>query len=377
MVAEFHCIFVEWTLRTKKIFQILEDILKSLLTLLGAAASVMAQPNTAKKDTMPTNNPSVSSYSKSARTEIGNAWDVQFFAAFNEYYLSQDGMELAVHSNSNNPFYPSTVESTGALVSLDTKYHPGFSAGFTLNTPFDQWVLTGDYLWARSHTSGSSSATSPDFLFAITTNVSFQDFLSSLQANWKVGMDLFNLDLSYPFYLGKKWMITPTFGIMSGWIRQYFHTSALQITTTDPAVQLSLKSNSWMIGPTAGFENCWLLGQGFSLFGNMSASVLYTRYTTLNFKNRNTATSADWKIVASLDGWNAVHPYLDAGMGVKWGSFFHCNKYYVEFSAAYNFMTFFAQNQMMPLVQNTNTISSYAPGNLYMHGVSIEGSFLF
>jgi hypothetical protein len=283
-------------------------------------------------------------------------------------------MNIAIKSDTTNGFYSSYLEPVGQIVALDFGYHPGFEAGFTLNTPYDKWVLGGDYLWVRAQTQASATATGSIYYQGTSA---LEDLLAAVKATWNVGLDLADLYLARPFYLGKNWTVEPCFGLQGGWIRQ-----SLQITETPNAAaatawtsqQRTLRSNCWGIGPSGGFQTNWMLGKGVSLFGNLSASLLYTNYTTLSQK---TTLSTGKVSRGSNNGWNSVKPNLNTGMGVQWGTYFSDQDYYFNLSAAYNFMVFFAQNEISAFAGFLLGSSGISPGNLFLHGVSVSASLLF
>ena len=190
-----------------------------------------------------------------------------------------------------------------------------------------------------------------------------------------MGLDLADLFLTRPYYLGRDWTVQPFFGLRAGWIRQYFDVSGTVIGSSPwYSQETAMNTNCWGIGPRAGLQTNWLLGMGFSLFGDMSASLLYTRYTTISLRNTNTDGGS---VVGTNNDFNAVRPNVDAGLGVRWGSYFTNQKYYFDISAAYNFLVFFSQNEMATFASVLSPFTGSSPGDLSINGVSIQTSFLF
>ena len=296
---------------------------------------------------------------KSARIETQNDWDFSFNLAFNEYYVVQEGLALAAPLG--------FTESSP--VAFDFKYHPGFQVGFTLNTPYDGWTFAGDYLWVRASNHVSGTAPGDDSFFDAFAFGSIDNFVNPLTAKWTLSMDLADLYLVRPFYFGTAWTVDPFFGFRGGWIRQYLHVVGI----FGSPLQSSFKSGAWLLGPRGGFQSNWLLGKGFSLFGNLSASLLYTRYTTLAGKNQQDSVL----LVATENGANGLTPNIDTGLGVKWGAHFSGQPAYIDFSAAYNFSVFFSQGQIGYLATTMNTTGNGSAGRLYLHGVSLATSLFF
>ena len=314
---------------------------------------------------------------KNARMETGDSWDCRFSVAFNEYYVTQEGNAVAslasVEGLLDNGYY----DSLGSIVDFDYQYHAGFQAGLSVNTPYDKWMIGANYLWLRAH-SNVSSTPPAGYAYASSYFAYGMQVVSSVSGTWNLGMDLLDLYLNRPFYAGTKWTVEPVFGLRGGWIRQAMHLATGPTTydnVSSGVYQRAIfRSNSWLIGPRGGLQSNWLLGCGFSLFGDLSASLLYTRYPTLSTRSTG---GGGVLILGTHDGYSALTPNLDTGMGLRWGSYFSGQRYYFDFSAAYNFSAYFSQNQLMSLNAVLQNTPGFSPGNLYMHGVSVETSFLF
>lgn len=312
---------------------------------------------------------------KNSRTESGDRWDFSFYGAFNEYYVGQEGLGLA--------FASSIIGLTpiGQILQMEFSYHPGFQCGFTVNTPFDSWIFGGDYLWIRSHNKIFQNAPTGGNLFS---NLEFDsgelaNFLVSLSATWKTGIDLIDLQLSRSYYMGAAWTLEPMFGFRGGWIREYLHSVSNVLSGGSNQLQTTYKFHSWNIGPRAGFQTSWLMGRGFSFFGNLSGSLLYTRYTTISAKNLQSTTF----LFANNNSKGSLTPNIDTGLGIDWGIFSDGDLKHFDLSAAYNFSVFFSQNQLQAIGgvagngPYAGTNGSSSPGKLFFHGVSIAASFLF
>ena len=334
--------------------------MKKLAMILSLACIASADPMPG----MPLNEASTTLL-KSARIETGKSWDISFNVAFNEYYVAEEGLVLAEQ-------FSTTAIPTMPVVAFDYDYHPGFQLGFTLNTPYDKWAIAGEYLYVRATNQVSATAAEDSSIFSNLTfaNDLFNNFLSELSANWSLGVDLADLYLTRPFYAGKNWTVAPLLGLRTGWVREYLHA----LCVASPLTTAVFNANSWSIGPRAGFQSNWLLGKGFSFFGNLAASLLYTQYSKLTGKN--SAPGSDLGTIHDNHS-SSLSPNLDTGLGVRWGSYFSGQDYYFDLSAAYNFYVFFAQRQISMLSAMAGSFSSGSPGKLYFHGLSIATSFCF
>ncbi len=158
-------------------------------------------------------------YSHSAAYMIDSGWDLYLTADYIYWHLNREDYGL----NQTN------------------SYKSGFQVGLGLNMAgMDNWDLFAEYTWYRNNRDND------------TQKFSYDDLVVTLDR---------------PFYLGKKLTANFACGLRALWID---NTSGIY------------DQKSWALGPRFGFESNWLLGAGFRIFGNVSESVLYTRYTNLS-----------------------------------------------------------------------------------------------
>ena len=112
---------------------------------------------------------------------------------------------------------------------------------------------------------------------------------------------------------------------------------------------------------------------GFRFEGNATGALLYTQYTTLGYSYANVV---DVKASAKNRNINTVRPMAQLGVGLGWGSYMYCQKYYIDFSARYDFNYFWSQNMMRTYVSNLAGYDNNI-GDLYMHGLTLSARFDF
>ena len=190
--------------------------------------------------------------------------------------------------------------------------------------------------------------------------------------------DLIDLEFSRPHYLGKKLIFKPHFGFRGGWIDQKYNLEA-QVTwrsENESSFYFNVSSKSWLIGPRAGLDSQWLLGEGFSLFGNLASSLCYQHF---NVKYKET-TVPDLALEFNSDSKTKdyyVNPNLEFAVGINWGSYLAENQYHIDLSAGYEFHIFWNQNQMSVLKNDNNQTPHTKAGDLMLHGLTISGRFDF
>ncbi len=302
-----------------------------------------------------------SGLSKSGRFEVRDSWGFGFDAKFNEFSAMQDSMEVAV-----TPY--------GPVLGFDSDYKPGFQVGFVLNTPYDHWNFSGNYLWFQSTANLSAESEKEDYLFSPLFSISPYDLpILSLNCSWDLQVNVADLTLSRPYYSGKSLTVVPSIGLKTAFISQDFDLSATIYNISVSGESTTAKSTSWGVGPKIGAQTNYLLGLGFSLFGDLSTSLLYTTFTKLHVDYQNSLNQSSF---ASNNQANIIQPIIDTAMGLSYGNYLLKDSFYMNLQVSYNFTTFFSQNMMRALVA-TATSAQAVPANLYLQGVSVGLSLLF
>ncbi len=306
--------------------------------------------------------------SQSARD--GDSWKFTLSANFNEYQATGDSLEIAYVASTLDGFFSSYKAPNGSIIVLDFDYHPGFQVGFVLGTPYDDWNFGGGYLWYRGHSHASANAKTDIYYQAPILVGPFNDFLTSLSADWHLDIDLFDLYLSRAYLSGKKLELLPFLGLKSGWIRQDLDFTSIIWPTTTNIQTATTDSNAWLIGPEIGFQGKFLINYGFSIFSNIATSLLYSKYNTLSLNYLSNVSETSF---LNNDALSTFRSIMDAGLGINWES---KGKYRINVNAAYNLSVFFSQNMDRVLVGLASG-HFIAPGNLYLSGLSVGASFVF
>jgi hypothetical protein len=137
-------------------------------------------------------------------------------------------------------------------------------------------------------------------------------------------------------------------------------------------------SNSWALGPKAGFAGNWLLDGGFRFEGNLEGSLLFTQYTSV--KHSEEAGSTAYNVgpyTYSLSNINTIRPSVECGLGLGWGTYFMDNDFHVDLAVDYDFLFFWSQNMIREMVSNLVAGTGYAAPSLYLHGLTFTSRFDF
>ena len=197
------------------------------------------------------------------------------------YYLAtEEGLDLAV-SGSLQPNNQILVSHNSRNLKQDFDFQPGFKVG--VGTNFWEWCVTAEYTWIRQFNETHKSAPNPspnngtgvwymDEWFIVSNGTTQQSLgATKVESKWKLAVDLADLSLGRPYYLGRYLTIAPSFGVRGAWIRQKMNVKIdlppLGIQNQLDDVSSHNSSHSWAVGPRGGLTANVLLGQGFRLQG--------------------------------------------------------------------------------------------------------------
>ncbi len=327
-------------------------------------------------------------YNAPASIAVSCGWDFDVSASFLYWYVSEEGLTPGL-------LFPESVKTAdsfarnGTIATQDFNYKPGFQLAVGYNTGYDNWVGWAEYTWMHQSVS-SSNVLPPALLDGAAGSWSLNNWYlaspvpattpgNSLSTGWKMHMDMLDVCFSRPYYEGTQLTVSPYAGLRALWIRQAFNVTINDPSTGSgstylPYPTVRAKSNSWAIGPVTGVMGHWLLGMGFRLEGNATGALLYTQYTTIDWKE--TAQNDSPGMLASQNDLAAIRPVAQLGVGLGYGSYLFCQKYYIDFSARYDFNLFWNQNAMRTFASQLSGLLD-GQGSLMMHGLTLNGRFDF
>lgn len=312
-------------------------------------------------------------YNAPARIEVRGCWDIYASGSFTYWQAVQDNMELGSVNSTLVPF-DVTVQN------MDFSFEPGFKVALGMNFDHDNWDTRIEYTWFRGNTSTSVSLDPAGtfFLYPSWTNPAsvVTDIYFAGSERWKLHMDLLDWELARAYFVGKKLTFRPFIALRGAWIRQNLDVDyTLPAGLTLSATSVDKKSHSWAVGPRAGLNTNWIFGDGFRIYGNGAADILYTRYTKL--RSTQSAAGVDTFIVRQ-NGYGVMRPHLELELGLGWGSYFDCNNWHIDFAAGYTFQVFYDQNMFRSFHDDVGILHSTSPnGNLYIQGLTVTVRFDF
>ncbi len=164
-------------------------------------------------------------------------------------------------------------------------------------------------------------------------------------AKWKLRFNEVDALLGYTFKYNDCFNIRPFFGARYAKINQSLDTNlvstVLVVATNASSIVTTTDSDTehfWGAGPVLGFDANFLLGCGFSVYGNLAGSLLYGEFKD-EFNDSNVFTAAVNNCVASKKSCGVLYG-LDGGIGVRY------EMCYATFQVGLEQHTYFDYNQI-------------------------------
>ena len=328
-------------------------------------------------------------YSFPSGIQLCKGPNITLSVAYIGWYANQGGFDLATTG-----LYDTQLNTIGFLPTTETvKYqNPSYSSGFKLNvsgeTYSDQWLWTLGYTYYRQDSHQIVHAPSENGATLLTTGWFAQSSgsghqapaTSKLSSDWKLFIDWLDCSLERPFYSGKKVTLSTRLGLRAAWIAQ-----KIDIGVTDPVNFVNSpqstsysrnQSKCWGLGPRMGLETRYLFGSGIRMEGACGASLLYLQYTTL--KHSEDILTPGINIPNyDLDGYQVLHPSLEAFLGIAWGRYIYNNAYHIDLSLNYEFNYLWGYNQIRAMNDLIIVGTGAAANDLFLHGVTLSMGFTF
>lgn len=347
--------------------------------------------------------------SPSTRPENRNGNGVFFTIEGLYWQATQKGMTYAIKGSNSSPVINNDIHSKSKKPEFD--WTAGFRVGLGYNTRHGGWDLYASYTRFRFSTKTSESITDynplflgPEFIspfwIAKVFPLNLPGILQSAKANWKVNLNLLDLELGREFFVSKWLTLRPFVGLRSAWIDQdyilrfYRQTPEISGTPTIPAStsvwKLDMDNDFWGLGLRAGLNTKWILGAGWSVYGNGALSILDGHFHN-RYKEIGQVVVGGFPSNDSFIDRNKLHTDVaiaDLALGFRWEKSVDKERILIAFWAGYEQHIFFEQNQFMnyqydftPVIPDNPSVEgpSYFTngGSLTTHGAVFGFEFGF
>lgn len=295
---------------------------------------------------------------------------------------------------------------------LSEKWNAGFRVGLGYNMPCDGWDITGYWTHIEGHRKGSETS---DFITDSDGEITvfFPSWIEvpfipdGVNADWKLRLDVIDLELGREFYISKCLTLRPFIGVRAARIDQKFDVEAFSDRNLQTFnLETEMKNDYCGVGLRAGMDSEWSFGCGWSIYGQAAVSLLYGHF---NLKREHfeidpaddTAFSSpsDDEFVTELshksDHHNACRAITDLGVGVRWKQYFDCDCMALTLQLGWEQHMFFGQNYFQDvlaeqsfltnpinpstdLITNTSRVATqYNRGDLCVQGVTLSAKLDF
>lgn len=298
----------------------------------------------------------------------------------------QDGMEFGL-ADSTGQIPPSSAGTInhGRMEGFssgnhDWDFQPGMRVGAGFYLDHDAWNLDFTWTWlnitdykhANEVTGGGSII--PLLALGVGTPANMVGGRSS--ATWGTSYNTFDIKLAKPYYVSRYFIVSPHFGVRGGWIDQHFSVDYAGSNADGLGADRNIfhsDNDFWGVGVRTGLESSWILGKGWSLFGNVAASMLAGK-----FEVDQSYT------VSTTQGYNIDHDYyqnvpnFELALGVEWGKFFNKKRNHIGIKAGYEFHEWWDQLNIRKFFSGTAGIPSAATpvtNNIYANDTVSRGNF--
>jgi len=279
-------------------------------------------------------------------------------------------MEYAVESDVESASQTSRYNIVnGDYKNPDFKWEWGFKVGLGYNSACDVWDVGIVWTRYRGKASSDDSTDSDDnkTLLPIWSNQATSMaplFASGIDTNWRLDLDLVDLELGREFWVGRRLSLRPHVGLRIAYLKQDYtidhkggswlagNNSLLPPLPDGPPQdqnnEVDINNDFKSIGVRSGFDTVWNLGCGFAFTGNMAFSILYGRFSVDHDEDDTQATDpfSKTRIFEADESFRTSVKATDLALGFQWSTLFCDCAYGFTVGIAWEHHLFENQNQM-------------------------------
>ncbi len=259
----------------------------------------------------------------------------------------------------------------------------GFRVGIGGNLMMhDEWDMELYYTWFRTEKEdavGVEGSLSPRGFATGGIITYFQqpplvdgapDGMQSGSIDWKIFFSMFDWALGRNFYVSKHLALRPHVGVKGGWIHQKIHGD-WKVNSTYGTTGYSMKNDFWGVGPSAGLDSKWVLGNVgthmFNLLGNVAGALMYGHFDLKsgwdNTHDNQLLTNMSRDLGATM---------MQGFMGFSWETNFNADRCHFTMMLGYELQYWFSQNQLF----NTQSFD-FQNDDLMLQGGTLDFRFDF
>ena len=255
----------------------------------------------------------------SSRMQICDGLNLVFTGDFLYFKAKEDNLEYALQSAA--PITELVTLTKGKVHRVDTDYEPGFRAGLGFLVPHDLWDIYFIWTCYRTDQKDSVPALPGDSVYPIMLNIFQNPIAASASSSWHLNFNTGDIEVGRSFFAGRFFTLRPFAGARGAWIHQSIKASYGNVLYNSPVAPFAFvkgdnDSSMRAFGVRLGVDADWELGDGWNIFCNGSASLLWSEF---NLHQKETLPDGT-KINEISNDFHAVTPVLEIGAGLSWGA---------------------------------------------------------
>lgn len=257
---------------------------------------------------------------------------------------------------------------------IDFDFQSGFRVGLGVHLPYDHWDIYVNYTRFVPDASASVHGSFyPLFLFQ-GTHGPHGTHVSKAHAHWKVEFQTADVEIGRVYYVGNTFVVRPFFGLKGAWIDQDAKVSYEGgFIPHGQSYRTKFDNDFKGGGPLIGVESNWLIGEGFSLFGDFSAAPVIGYF----FNQQKQFQLHGAKVVDLNTDSHLVSPILQVTAGLAWDRNFRRDRMHIGVSAGFEAQYWWEQNQIEQFTDDDLPIYVREKGDLSFYGLTLRGRFDF
>lgn len=326
---------------------------------------------------------------------VKNSTDLYLTADFIYWTAREENLEFAMTRGTQSAVGAPATAPKGKVYQPNSNWRPGFKVGVGYDLCFDGWDLYAEYTWFRSttHRSTSNSLNSSlqlndsywlisnaDLTFSSGTDSAVPIYIlpgSSATEKWHLSFNVIDLELGRNFYISRRVMFRPYFGLKGTWQTQKLDVNFQGILDAVPSFSVTSsmtnKIRDWGIGILAGVDGAWHLTRNFSFLGKLALSCLWQRFKIERVDNEFIpALNANISFLNVSSKLDKLTPVIEWMLGLRWESWFSCDTYHISFDVGWEMQNWFSQNKFVRV-----SGSPKCDGDLTLQGLTLRARFDF
>lgn len=198
-------------------------------------------------------------------------------------------------------------------------------------------------------------------------------FANDIRTNWVLNVDLIEIPLGREFWASQYFSFRPHVGLCIAFINQSINLEhkggsftifeSVSGTVFQPSLndEVNLFNDYSGVGVRGGFDTNWNVGCGWSLYGNLAASIVYGRFDIDHDESIRSAEAPFTKtrILETEDHFRASRAMLDLALGIQYSTLICDCKYGLTAQLGWEQHLFFHQNQLWRVNRYLSDLGGY------------------